>query len=176
MNRAVVKFFTSSSRMIPRIYASTKTSGTTPAAAAATAHHGSAEVHHHDHGHGHGHDHHHHEPDLRKTHEWRHQSGIQSKYENQGEDPSITFMQERPNYHDYRPSLGQVALSIPYRTQAHLYEMWFYHVALVLSIWFWWYVSWRFLKEPSWFFGHAHFPDMSKFTDEELGIPSDDLD
>ena len=54
--------------------------------------------------------------------------------------------------------------------------MWMYHVALILSIWFWWYVTWRFIEEPSWFFGHAHYPDMSKFTDEELGIPPDDLD
>lgn len=54
--------------------------------------------------------------------------------------------------------------------------MWLYHAALVLSIWFWWYVIWRFMKEPSWFFGHAHYPDMSKITDAELGIPADDLD
>lgn len=83
---------------------------------------------------------------------------------------------ERPSYHDYRPARGQVPLSLPYRTHAHIYEMWLYHAALIFSIWFWWYVTWRFIKEPSWFFGHAHYPDMSKFSDEELGVPSDDLD
>jgi hypothetical protein len=93
MNRAICKLFSTSSRIIPRIYASTApTSGTK--ATAATGQHGSGEVHHHDdHGHGHDHHHHHHEPELRKTQEWRHHSGIQSKYENQGEDPTIAFMQ-----------------------------------------------------------------------------------
>jgi hypothetical protein len=91
MNRAILRVFSSSSRILPRIYASTKSSGTS--APAATGHHGSGEVHHHDdHGHGHGHGHHH-EPELRKTQEWRHHSGIQSKYENQSEDPSIAFTQ-----------------------------------------------------------------------------------
>ncbi|CAF4515002.1 unnamed protein product [Rotaria socialis] len=167
MNRAVFKLLSSSSRIIPRIYASS----TTPT----TGHHGSGNVHHQD-DHGHSHGHGHHEPELRKTQEWRHHSGIQSKYENQAEDPSVAFTQERANHHDYRPSFGQVVLNVPYRTQAHLYEMWLYHAALVFSIWLWWYVSWRFLKEPSWFFGHAHFPDMSKFTDAELGIPPDEMD
>jgi hypothetical protein len=54
--------------------------------------------------------------------------------------------------------------------------MWLYHGALLISIWMWWYVGWRFIKEPSWFFGHAHMPDLSKCSDEELGIPPDDLD
>jgi hypothetical protein len=89
MNRAIVKLFSPSSRIIPRIYASAKTTGTT-----AAGHHGSGEVHHHD-DHGHGH-HHHHEPELRKTQEWRHHSGIQSKYENQGDDPTIAFVQGKP--------------------------------------------------------------------------------
>jgi len=98
MNRAIVKLYSSSARIIPRIYASTTT---TKSATTATGQHGSGEVHHDDHGHGHDHDHHHHhEPELRKTQAWRHHSGIQSKYENQGEDPSISFMQERPNYYD----------------------------------------------------------------------------
>jgi hypothetical protein len=65
---------------------------------------------------------------------------------------------------------------MPYRTQASVFEMKLYHLALLGSIWFWWYVSWRFVKEPGYFFGHACYPDMSKFTDEELGIPADDLD
>lgn len=97
MNRAILKAFSSSSRILPRIYASTKSSGTK--ATAATGHNGSGEVHHHDdhdHGHGHGHGHHH-EPELRKTQNWKHHSGIQSKYENQGEDPTIAFMQGKVN-------------------------------------------------------------------------------
>ena len=88
MNRMITKLFSLSlsSRILPRIYASTTTSTT-----AETGHHGSGEVHHHqDRSHDH---HHHHEPELRKTHEWRHHSGIQSKYENQSEDPSLSFMQ-----------------------------------------------------------------------------------
>jgi hypothetical protein len=101
MNRAIVKLFSSSSRIIPRIYASTKPT----TAATATGHHGSGEVHHHDdHGHDHDHHHHHHEPELRKTQDWRHHSGIQSKYENQGEDPSISFMQGKENLGDVSSS------------------------------------------------------------------------
>jgi hypothetical protein len=93
MNRAINKLFSSSSRIIPRIYASSSTTTSGSKATAVTGQHGSGEVHHHD-DHGHGHDHHHHhEPELRKTQEWRHHSGIQSKYENQGEDPTIAFMQ-----------------------------------------------------------------------------------
>jgi len=88
----------------------------------------------------------------------------------------IFYVLERANDYDYRPAFGEVPLSLPYRTQAHIYEMWLYHAALLVSIWLWWYVSWRFIKEPGWFFGHAHYPDMKKFTDEELGIPPDDLD
>jgi hypothetical protein len=83
MNRAIMKVFSSSSRIIPRIYASTKSSETKA----------TTTTGHDDHGHGHGHGHHHHEPELRKTQEWRHHSGMQSKYENQGEDPNIAFMQ-----------------------------------------------------------------------------------
>jgi hypothetical protein len=30
---------------------------------------------------------------LRKTQDWRHHSGMQSKYENQSEDPNIAFTQ-----------------------------------------------------------------------------------
>jgi len=93
MNRAIMKVFSSSSRIIPRIYASTKPPATTTTAA--TGHHSPGEVHHDDHGHGH---HHHHEPELRKTQEWRHHSGMQSKYENQGEDPTIAFMQGKAVY------------------------------------------------------------------------------
>ncbi len=90
MNRAIMRVFSSSSRILPRIYASSKSSGTS--ATTAAGHHGSGEVHHHD-DHGHGHGHHHHEPELRKTQEWRHHSGMQSKYENQSEDPNIAFTQ-----------------------------------------------------------------------------------
>jgi hypothetical protein len=174
MNRAVTKLLSSSTRLLPRIYASSKpTTTTTTTTTAASGHHGSGEVHHHDDHHDH---HHHHEPELRKTQTWRHQSGINSKYENQGEDPNLMFIQERANYYDYRPGIGQIPLAIPYRTQAHLYEMWLYHGAMLVSICMWWYVSWRFIKEPHWVTGHAHYPDMSKFTDAELGIPPDDLD
>ena len=132
MNRAVVKLLTSSCRMLPRIYASSTTSATTT-----TGHSGSGHVHDH----GHDHDHHHHEPQLRKTQTWSHHAGIQSKYENQSEDPSMTFMAERPNAHDYRPSWGQVSLNLPYRTQVSLHEMWLYHAALIFSIWLWLYVD-----------------------------------
>ena len=87
MNRAIVKLLSSSSRLIPRVYAGTSVSS-------GAGHPPKAEAQ--DHGHGHDHDHghgHHHEPELRKTQTWRHHSGIQSKYENQSEDHSISFIQ-----------------------------------------------------------------------------------
>ena len=83
---------------------------------------------------------------------------------------------ERANVHEYRSTAGQISLAVPYRTQASLYDLRYYHLAMLFSIWLWWYVAWRFSKESSYFFGHAHYPDMTKFTDEELGIPADDLD
>lgn len=90
MNRAIVKLFSSSSRILPRIYASSATP-------TKSGHHGSTSAHHHDdHGHGHGH---HHEPELRKTQDWCHHSGVQSKYENQSEDPSLQFMAGKINKH-----------------------------------------------------------------------------
>jgi hypothetical protein len=89
------------------MYASTKSAGTS--ATTDTGHHGSGEVHHHD-DHGHGH-HHHHEPELRKTQEWSHHSGIQSKYENQGDDPSIAFMQGKTIYFMKTPRKNDLRLT-----------------------------------------------------------------
>lgn len=93
MNRALVNLISSSSRLVPRVYARAS-------AATTSGHHHTPDSHGHGHGHGHaeghghGHGHgHHHEPELRKTQAWRHHSGIQSKYENQSEDPSISFVQ-----------------------------------------------------------------------------------
>jgi len=103
MNRAVTKLLSTSTRLLPRLYASTTTT-TTTTTATATGHHNSGEAHHHD---DHDHHHHHHEPELRHTQTWRHHSGINSKYENQGEDPNLMFTQERANYYDYLPGLGQ---------------------------------------------------------------------
>lgn len=37
----------------------------------------------------------------------------------------------------------------------------------------WWWVLWHFWTEPEHIFGEFEFPDPSKWTDEELGIPSD---
>lgn len=81
MNRAIVRVLSSSSRILPRMYAST-----TPSKTTSVGHHGAGDAHHHD-----DHHHHHHEPEVRKTQDWRHHSGVQSKYQNQGEDHSISF-------------------------------------------------------------------------------------
>ena len=81
MNRAVVRLLASSSRIVPRVYAST---------VKPTSDSHAADAHHHD---DHAHHDHHHEPELRKNQAWRHHAGLQSKYENQSEDPTITFTQ-----------------------------------------------------------------------------------
>ncbi|CAI9542894.1 unnamed protein product [Staurois parvus] len=39
-------------------------------------------------------------------------------------------------------------------------------------MWFW--LLWHFWHEPSTVFGHFPYPDPSKWTDEELGIPPED--
>merc|ERR1712050_126529 len=40
----------------------------------------------------------------------------------------------------------------------------------------WWWVLWHLWTEPSHLVGHFEYPDPSKWTDAELGIPPDDLD
>ncbi|XP_048358228.1 NADH dehydrogenase [ubiquinone] 1 beta subcomplex subunit 2, mitochondrial [Sphaerodactylus townsendi] len=39
-------------------------------------------------------------------------------------------------------------------------------------MWFW--ILWNFWHDPDIVLGHFPYPDASKWTDEELGIPSDD--
>ena len=38
----------------------------------------------------------------------------------------------------------------------------------------WWWVFYKLISEPQNFFGHMPYPDTSKWTDSELGIPTDD--
>ncbi|XP_041452853.1 NADH dehydrogenase [ubiquinone] 1 beta subcomplex subunit 2, mitochondrial-like [Lytechinus variegatus] len=47
-------------------------------------------------------------------------------------------------------------------------------MAVVSAMWFW--ILWRFYHEPADVFGHFEYPDPSKWTDAELGIPPDDED
>ncbi|CAF0897595.1 unnamed protein product [Didymodactylos carnosus] len=131
--------------------------------------------HHHQHN-SHGHDHGHHEPELRKTQTWRHHRDYQSKYERQSEDPDCSLNIENPIDWKYVPNHGEKTVWVPYRTHAKLSAMWEYHAALVFVIWMWWYVFYRFSKEPEYLLGHIYMPDPSQFTDEELGIPPDDVE
>ncbi|PNJ51978.1 NDUFB2 isoform 10 [Pongo abelii] len=41
-------------------------------------------------------------------------------------------------------------------------------------MWFW--ILWRFWHDSEEVLGHFPYPDPSKWTDEELGIPPDDED
>ncbi|XP_006821597.1 NADH dehydrogenase [ubiquinone] 1 beta subcomplex subunit 2, mitochondrial-like [Saccoglossus kowalevskii] len=43
--------------------------------------------------------------------------------------------------------------------------------AIMGLMWFW--ILWRFYHDPEMVIGHG-YPDISKWTDEELGIPPDD--
>lgn len=38
----------------------------------------------------------------------------------------------------------------------------------------WWFVFYNLISEPAILFGHGDYPDTSKWTNEELGIPGDD--
>ncbi len=40
----------------------------------------------------------------------------------------------------------------------------------------WFYIFYSLWKKPEDLFGHATYPDTSKWTDEELGIPPDDAE
>ena len=40
----------------------------------------------------------------------------------------------------------------------------------------WWWIFYHIITEPELIFGHMEYPDTSKWTDEELGIPSDESD
>ncbi|XP_074661059.1 NADH dehydrogenase [ubiquinone] 1 beta subcomplex subunit 2, mitochondrial-like [Tubulanus polymorphus] len=40
----------------------------------------------------------------------------------------------------------------------------------------WWWILWHFWTEPEHIYGHYEYPDTSKWTDAELGIPPDDED
>ena len=46
-------------------------------------------------------------------------------------------------------------------------------IAITLA---WWWVFYHVLTEPELVFGHMEYPDTSKWTNEELGIPPDDSD
>ncbi|XP_030752030.1 NADH dehydrogenase [ubiquinone] 1 beta subcomplex subunit 2, mitochondrial-like [Sitophilus oryzae] len=37
----------------------------------------------------------------------------------------------------------------------------------------WWWILWHFWTEPDHVFGEFDYPDPSKWTDEELGIPEE---
>lgn len=38
----------------------------------------------------------------------------------------------------------------------------------------WWYIFYNLFKHPENVWGHMEYPDTSKWTDQELGIPPDD--
>merc|ERR1712045_407844 len=40
----------------------------------------------------------------------------------------------------------------------------------------WWWITWHLLTEPGHVFGEFNTPDPRDWTDEELGIPPDDVD
>ncbi|XP_066489922.1 NADH dehydrogenase [ubiquinone] 1 beta subcomplex subunit 2, mitochondrial [Tiliqua scincoides] len=44
----------------------------------------------------------------------------------------------------------------------------------VLSGFMWFWILWNFWHDPDAVLGHFPYPDPSKWTDEELGIPPDD--
>ncbi|XP_042325847.1 NADH dehydrogenase [ubiquinone] 1 beta subcomplex subunit 2, mitochondrial [Sceloporus undulatus] len=46
--------------------------------------------------------------------------------------------------------------------------------AEVLSSLMWFWILWKFWHDPDAVLGHFPYPDPSKWTDEELGIPPDD--
>merc|ERR1712241_1254715 len=50
------------------------------------------------------------------------------------------------------------------------------NLATFLMATFWGWVTWHILTEPEHVFGEFNTPDPKEWTDEELGIPPDDVD
>ncbi|XP_062991134.1 NADH dehydrogenase [ubiquinone] 1 beta subcomplex subunit 2, mitochondrial [Elgaria multicarinata webbii] len=48
--------------------------------------------------------------------------------------------------------------------------------AELLSSFMWFWILWHFWHDPDAVLGHFPYPDPSKWTDEELGIPPDDAE
>lgn len=78
--------------------------------------------------------------------------------------------------------LGGVLRSVPSRKHGLVYRgaimpsrKQFWKGEMVCgAMWFW--ILWRFYHDPEEVLGHNPWPDASKWTDEELGIPPDDED
>ncbi|KAF4525395.1 hypothetical protein B566_EDAN014178 [Ephemera danica] len=48
--------------------------------------------------------------------------------------------------------------------------------AQVVGAYMWWWILWHLWTEPEHIYGEFEYPDPSKWTNEELGIPSDDAE
>uniref|UniRef100_A0A1B6DAI7 NADH dehydrogenase [ubiquinone] 1 beta subcomplex subunit 2, mitochondrial n=1 Tax=Clastoptera arizonana TaxID=38151 RepID=A0A1B6DAI7_9HEMI len=48
--------------------------------------------------------------------------------------------------------------------------------ATIIAAATWWWIIWHFWHEPGHVFGEFDYPDPSKWTNEELGIPPDNED
>lgn len=51
-----------------------------------------------------------------------------------------------------------------------------YTIAEFMGGFMWWWILWHLWTEPGHIFGEWDMPDPNKWTDEELGIPPDDVD
>ncbi|XP_001375384.1 NADH dehydrogenase [ubiquinone] 1 beta subcomplex subunit 2, mitochondrial [Monodelphis domestica] len=58
--------------------------------------------------------------------------------------------------------------NFPYLTKSQVFK------AELLSATMWFWILWRFWHDSDAVLGHFPYPDPSKWTDEELGIPYDD--
>ena len=78
----------------------------------------------------------------------------------------LSFIMEAENPHLHRGYL--------YREKGNLQGATNATAAKALLTFAWWWIFYWLYHTPETFLGHAPYPDTSKWTDEELGIPADD--
>ena len=72
------------------------------------------------------------------------------------------------------PEHPQLHRGYLYREKGNLQGAFNATIAKALLTLAWWWIFYWLYHTPETFFGHAPYPDTSKWTDEELGIPRDD--
>jgi len=63
-----------------------------------------------------------------------------------------------------------------YRVLEHKPPKHIENAATVVGALTWWWILWGIWSEPGHIFGEFPYPDPSKWTDQELGIPPDDAE
>ncbi|GLG96620.1 NADH dehydrogenase [ubiquinone] 1 beta subcomplex subunit 2, mitochondrial [Gryllus bimaculatus] len=72
------------------------------------------------------------------------------------------------------PAISRNSHNWVYRVAAETPPKSSFLVAEIVGGFMWWWILWHLWHEPEHITGEFPYPDPSKWTDEELGIPEDD--